>query len=294
MDIANIQARYGLSATVTPTGTNTSGDITVGVGLRNVNFDSADVVYSLRAILCGSTNELALNLAENDTTGSTAFVAGTAQVDTATIVAASGATSAGDMVLVLTSAGMTGSPLNVPVVLTTAMNTAALVATAARTALEAVSVVAERFTIGGTGAEITRTRKPTSTFTVPGGTLNLYPANDATDNLAIPSGLGITAAATSADTTAGVATSGTKIYDGDGKDVEGVAIPTIGTINGLLISNASTSGGCEITNSSEAITLNATEILQRIASAGLSYDTLIATNGGGIPQDITLTVVGTV
>ena len=233
---SDARAVYGLSATATPTSTNASGSITVGVSQTPVRFSDADVAYSLRAILCGSGDDLVVDLTTGSTSGSTAFVAGAAQVETNTIVAASGCTSNGTMTLVLTSAGMTGSPLNVPVALTTAAHTtAALIATAARAALEAVAVVAARFTIGGTGADIVLTRLPTSTFTVPTGTLSLYAANDATLNLAIPSGLGVTASLTSTNTTTGVLTSGAMIYDGDGKDVEGVTLPTILYINSLLM-----------------------------------------------------------
>lgn len=236
MNVSNAQARHGLSATVTPAGINVSGSLSVGVGATQTTFPSANVAYSLRAIMTGHGDDINLNLATGSTAGSTAWVGGTAQVDTATIVAAGGATSNGTMTLVLTSAGMAGSPLNVPVALTTAAHTtAALIAAAARTALSAVAVVAARFTVGGTGADITLTRLPTSTFTVADGTLPIYPANDATLNLAIPSGLGVTAAATSADSVTGTATDGTKIYDGDGKDIEGVALPAVAIINGLLL-----------------------------------------------------------
>jgi hypothetical protein len=182
------------------------------------------------------------------------------------------------------------------------MTTAALVAAAARTALEAVTVVAERFTIGGTGAEITLTRKPASTFTVPGGTLNLYPANDATLNLAIPSGLGVTAAATSADTTAGVATSGTKIYDGDGKDVEGVTIPTISFVNAMLLQCASGTVIYENGTASEKGQLTGVSSsdsgIREFVTTGTGTSLF---DGNGFtfaadtePVDITLTVVGTV
>jgi len=302
MALTDVKAFYGLQGTFQLTSTNVSGIATVGVVNTPVALTNANVGYSLRAILCGSANELDLNLATNDTTGSTAFVAGTAQVETATITASSGATSAGNMVLVLTSAGMTGSPLNVTVALTTAMNTAALVAAAARTALEAVTVVAERFTIGGTSASITLTRKPTSTFTVPGGTLNLYPANDATLNLAIPSGLGVTAAPTSTNTTAGVLTSGTKIYDGDGKDVEGVTIPAMGAINAILmqchdgaVSYDDGLGETGLMSGGRASSKIGIRLLFNDGSSDSIFSgTSIAFTCETEPADLTLTVVGTV
>lgn len=302
MALTDVKAFYGLQGTFQLTSTNTAGVATVGVVNTPVALTNANVGYSLRAILCGSGNELPINLADNDTTGSTAFVAGTAQVETATITAASGATSAGNMVLVLTSAGMTGSPLNITVALTTAMNTAALVAAAARTALEAVTVVAERFTIGGTSASITLTRKPTSTFTVPGGTLNLYPANDATLNLAIPSGLGITAAPTSTNTTPGVLTSGTKVYDGDGKDIEGADIPTMSAINAVLmqcydgaVSYDDGLGETGIMSGERTSSKIGIRLLFNDGSSDSIFSgTSITFNCDSEPADLTLTVVGTV
>ena len=57
------------------------------------------------------------------------YVAGTQQVETATVVAAAGATSDGDLVVTVTAAGLVGSPLAVNVALTTADDTAAKVAT---------------------------------------------------------------------------------------------------------------------------------------------------------------------
>lgn len=136
------------------------------------------------------------------------YVAGTAQVETATVVAASGATSNGNLTVTITAAGMTGSPLALVVPLTTAMNSAALVAAEIRAFLEDAAVLA-LFTVGGTGATVTLTA-------------NSLRANDTTLNIAIAAGLGVTAAATSANTTPGVArvmatpaTAGDQMVDAD-------------------------------------------------------------------------------
>jgi hypothetical protein len=125
-------------------------------------------------------------------------VAGVAQVETATVVAASGATSNGTVALVLTSAAVAGSPLTVTVPVTTASNTATLVAAVLAAGLAANAAVASRFTVTSSAATIILTRRPAMP--------NVFPPNDETLKLAIPAGLGITAADTSADTTAGVAT----------------------------------------------------------------------------------------
>lgn len=292
MTLTTPRAIYGLNAKAAPTMPGVSGQTQVGPSSATASFSSADVAYSVRAIFANAGDTLAIDLTTADTTGSTAFVAGNAQVETATIVAAGGCTSNGTMTLVLTSAGMTGSPLNVAVALTTtAHTTAALIATAARTALSAVAVVAARFTIGGTGADIVLTRKPTSTYTVPGGTLYLYAADDATLNLAIPSGLGVTAAASSTNTTAGTASDGVKIYDAD-TDFEGVAIPTIVTKNAVLIE-------CDDSTSGVDITGGGADLFQVVPNGFAMFgststdpadDTLSVAAAGN--TDITITVIG--
>jgi hypothetical protein len=243
MAIQDCKAVFGLSGIATGTRTNVSGSSVVGVGQRAIPFSAANVVYSVRAIFT-DTGTMDINLLTGSTSGTTAFVAGTAQVETATIVAASGCTSNGTMALVLTAAGLTGSPLTVNVALNTVDHTtASLIAAAARTALEANTDVAAMFTIGGTGADITLTKKPTQTFTVGTESVPLYQANDATLNLEIPSGLGVTAAASSANTTAGVVTSGVKLFDGSGVDFEGKSLTPISILHGVVFQGLGPSYG---------------------------------------------------
>jgi hypothetical protein len=198
-------------------------------------FPDANEGYSVRMIFAASSADASLELTSGSTTGTDAFTAGAAQVETATIVAAAGATSNGNLALVVTAAGMTGSPLTVNVALTTtAHTTAALIAAACRETLTANTAVAALYTVGGSSAAITLTRKPTSTFTVPGGTLNLYPANDSTLNLLIPTALGVTGASSSTNTTAGVASAGVKLYN-NGLDFEGNATSVISPLSAVLI-----------------------------------------------------------
>jgi len=116
---------------------------------------------------------------------------GTKQVETATVIGT--VTGSGNATVVLTSSGMTGSPITLAVaVLNT--DTASAVATKIRTALEGNAVIDARFVIGGTGAAIILTLKAVA-------------ANDATLNLSINNGTctGLTPALTSISTTAGVA-----------------------------------------------------------------------------------------
>ena len=118
---------------------------------------------------------------------------GTAQIETQTIVAASGATTAGNLNVTVTSALVTGSPLTIPVALTTADNTAALVATKVRAALNTTAAITAHYTVGGTGAaySLTVIKKPTNSG-ITDTTFNIAHANSTS--------VGITAATTSSRT----------------------------------------------------------------------------------------------
>jgi hypothetical protein len=134
--------------------------------------------------------------------------------------------------VVFTSADVTGSPLTVPVALTTTQTTATLIAVEIRAALTANAAIAAVYTIGGTGATVTATRI-------------LKRSNDATLNIAIPAGLGITAAATSANTTAGVGES--KAYRINGTawnqtDHEGLAIGTASKLYSTIVQCSNVAG----------------------------------------------------
>lgn len=116
---------------------------------------------------------------------------GITQVETATVVGT--ITGSGNATVVLTAAGMTGSPITLSVAVLN-LDTATQVAGKIRTALNANTVIAAYFTIGGSGAEITLTRTAGA-------------ANDDTLSLSVDNGTctGLTPALTSADTTEGEA-----------------------------------------------------------------------------------------
>lgn len=117
------------------------------------------------------------------------FRLGTNQVETATVIGT--ITGAGDVEVVVTATGLTGSPItvNVPVLVD---DTAAMVGDKIRTALEANATVAAFFSIGGSGTSVVLTKRPLT-------------ANDATLNMALSTGTatGLTAAPTSVSTVAG-------------------------------------------------------------------------------------------
>lgn len=141
--------------------------------------------------ILGATTNLALTISST-------------QVETATVTAAAGCTGDGDLIVTITGAGLTGSPLNVTVALTTALNTAALVAGAIRTALAANTAIAGRYTVGGSSATVTLSRAQTAG---PDATLNI----DINADDAGTTATGITNAATSTNTTTGIAAA----WDGD-------------------------------------------------------------------------------
>jgi hypothetical protein len=233
MNLTQAQAFIGLRASATPTGTNVTNDVQIGIGNTVIPLTGANVAYSLRAFFGGSGAALQVDLTDGSLGAFTGFTAGTQQVETAT--AAGTITGAGDAAVVITSTGMTGSPLtlNVPVALN---DTAAQWAAKVRTALAANATIAGRFDVSGTSTAIILTRKPSTTLSDGATSVPIRVANDEDLNISLDNGTctGITTAATSANTTEGVATSGVLILDGDGKDFEGVTLPLIGNFQGIL------------------------------------------------------------
>jgi hypothetical protein len=191
---------------------------------------------------------------------------------------------------------MTGSPktINVPVV---NGDTAAVWAGKVRTALAADTAVAALFVVSGTSTSIILTHKPSKTYAIGATSLPIRVANDSTLNIALDNGTctGITTAATSANTTAGVATVGAYLFDGDGKDFEGVTIPTINTVHGMLIQNDSASNGAVSINGTtyDLTTVSQGQIVATAVAPPLdiTYDTL--TIEATSSAYVTITVIGT-
>jgi hypothetical protein len=237
MNLANSRATIGLTTKATPTSTAVNGTVQIGDNPQTITFPDADVAYSVRAFFAAGGPELDLATTTGSTTGSTAWVAGAAQVETAT--ADGTASAAGNITTTVTSTGMTGSPLAI----TTAIlngDTAAVWAGKVRTSLAANTTIAARFTVSGTGTSIILTRKPGTVLTADNETVNLFLASDASLNIALAGPAGVTAASTSANTVAGTVTSGVLIRDGDAKDFEGVTIPTC-VPKAVLLVNGGTS-----------------------------------------------------
>tara|TARA_R110002094_G_scaffold188754_1_gene163855 strand:- start:222 stop:767 length:546 start_codon:yes stop_codon:yes gene_type:complete len=151
-------------------------------------------------------------------------------------------------------------------------DTATAWAAKVRTALAADVDVAAMFAVSGATTAVVLTRR--HAVTVPTGTLEIYSANDATLNISLDNGTstGITTAATSANTTAGVITDGAKVYDGDQLDFEGVTIPTAASMQGVLI--RCTEGAVTQTSTDESAKLSSGE--WRLAANASGIASLLA------------------
>lgn len=147
-----------------------------------------------RMTLTYNLNGGSLTVAEIKSGPEATPVVDTAQVETATAVGTT--TANGNVLVTVTGAGITGSPLVIPVAVLNG-DTADVWAGKVRDALAATSAITALYTAGGTGASIVLTRNVTG---LQDGTLNIALANDGDP------GPGITAAATSANTIIGAAT----------------------------------------------------------------------------------------
>ena len=269
MTLTTPQAKAGLFATATPTGSNLGGIVTIGETPLRVDLTGADIAWSATAVLATATDAFVIGTDDGDTSGSTAWTAGTAQVETATC--AGTVTAGGNAAVVVTAAGLTGSPKTLSVAVATS-DTATAWAAKVRTALAADADVAAMFAVSGATTAVILTRR--QAITVPTGTLNIYSANDATLNISLDNdtSTGITTAATSANTTAGVITDGAKVYDGDQLDFEGVTIPTAASMQGVLI--RCTAGAVTQTSTDESAKLSSGE--WRLAANASGIASLLA------------------
>lgn len=288
MAISGARASFGLSAVGTPTRTKCNGPVTIGQSRDDLTFSDADIAYSIRAIFAKSGNTLALDLLTGSTAGSTAWTAGVAQVETAT--AAGTITASGNASVVVTAAGMTGSPKTISVAVTNG-DTAATWAGKVRTALAADADVSALFTVSGSTTAIVLTRKPIRTIS----DIPIYAANDGTLNISLDNGTctGITTASTSANTTSGTASDGVLIYD-SGVDFEGRTLETSSEILGWMISNPATSEDSVAVAGNgvqELFIINPGQIDTSICSTGIATDNPYAFLSTA-SAEITITVIG--
>jgi hypothetical protein len=191
------QAYSGSAANTEVEGTDhlASIDVATTSYIGNIAKGELDDIYVLECITAGSP--------------------GTKQVETATVLGTIGASGAGNATVIVTSAILTGSPLTTSVAVAND-DTAAQVAGKIRTALNLVSAITTKYTVGGSSATVTLTAKAAA-------------ANDTTLNISVANGTctGLTTAATSANTTAGVAGVAVfKVTSDNGDNV--LSVPSVG------------------------------------------------------------------
>jgi len=182
-------------------------------------------------------------------TVNTPGTAGVRQVETATVAGTIGASGAGNATVIVTSSGMSGSPITLSVAVAN-NDTAAQVATKIRAALNGNSTIAARFIVGGTSAAVSLTR--------------IAPvANDGTLNISVDNGTcsGLTPALSSADTTAGVANVATVNIASASGLFNATNVPTVSVAGAHVVTDANAGGelaGVDITltppNSGDSLT----------------------------------------
>jgi len=184
---------------------------------------------------------------------------GRAQVETATIVAASGATVAGTLNVTVTSNLF--SSTTVPVALLTSDNTADLVATKVRTALSLNANIAAWYNVGGTGATYTLTTK-------------YFAANDTTLNMAhakVSPLAGITDAATSVNTVGGLASGVNSSAVGYTNIASGTDSAAFGSTNIASGTNSAAVGRSNTASNTNASAVGRSNMASGVDSTALGY-----------------------
>lgn len=217
--ISNVAISLGLTGRFTPASQGASGSLVFGKAATTTRLPTARMGYTVRALIANGAT-FSLDLSNGDTTGSTSWVAGTQQVET--LVVSGTVSASGNLTVTVTATGMSGSPLALSVPVLNG-DSATAVATKIRSALAANIHISPRFEVGGLGANVQLLRKPFSTFNVGGTAYSFFYANDTALNIALANGTaaGLSAVTNSTNTTSGVVTSGVKLFDGDGNDLEG-------------------------------------------------------------------------
>lgn len=246
INTGSARAYYGLQATAEPTSEGTAGTLTIGQASTSASLPDSTHAIVL-AIEVDSTYTVEL---DGETLVPTLTGAGVAQVETATAAGTIG--TSGNATIIVTGDDITGSPLTVSVAVTSG-DTAATWAGKVRTALNATAAITSKYTVGGATTAITLTR-----------TSARY--NDSTLNISLDNGTctGITTAATSANTTAGVNPAKCWRIDGTtyaGDDFEGIDFSTVNDYQGFLV--RATSGEMEIATAKFQDEIAAGDVVQK-------------------------------
>lgn len=234
MNVSSASSNLSLKATVSATRPGYIGAVAMDSGGKT-SYTDADYAYKTYFLIAGGLSAGILDLATGDSTGS-AWTSAVHQVETATAVGT--VTTAGDATITVTAAGLTGSPLAISVAVALS-DTPTLWAAKVRTALAADAAVSAMFDISGATSAIILTRKAKASYVVGPDTYDIAYTNDATLNVAIANdtSVGITADATSTNTTTAVEAAGTTIWNDD-IDFEGRALASPSAIYALAIEHS--------------------------------------------------------
>lgn len=282
MNVSNAKTKSTLDAVLSPTRAGSIGSITISSGSKT-DYTTADIAYQTQYILAGTTTAATLDLTTGNA-GGDAWVTPVHQVETAT--AAGTITTAGDATITVTAAGLTGSPLALTVAVALS-DTPTLWAVKVRAALSADAATSAMFDVSGATDAIILTRKPLATYALGSDSIGMAYANDATLNVAIANdtSVGITAAATSANTTSGVLGDGAYIANDD-IDFEGIALASPSAVYAIAIEHSTldASGqtmnytiGSEYSGRLTSTTTQSSDVLLTYPDAATILDTLTLT-----------------
>lgn len=279
MNVSSASSNLSLKATVSATRPGYIGAVAMDSGGKT-SYADANYAYKTYFLIGGGVSIATLNLATGDALGTT-WTAPIHQVETAT--AAGTVTTAGDATITVTAAGLTGSPLAISVAV--ALNdTPTLWAAKVRTALAADAAVGAMFDISGATTAIILTRKAKASYNIGPDTVDISYANDATLNVAIANdtSAGITAAASSVNTTAAVEAAGVTIWNDD-IDFEGRSLASPSAIYALGIEHSTLDEdgqvidytiGSEYTGQTEVTTTRTSDVFLSYPHAASILDTL--------------------
>ena len=203
MKLKNSFIRFAIGTDAIPDSPCVSGSTHIGCDLKFPLPDAA-IAWSTRIYFHGLVSaEIQYVDGQIQQTGDL----GVCQVETATVVAAAGCSSNGNLAVTVTGARIAGSPITLMVPLTTADYTNNIsIAQAISDILSVSPAITDQYEVSSQSAVVMlRSRKP-------------Y-ANDATLNLAIAAGRGVSAVIASVNSLAGVA----------GISIESLGIPGSGT-----------------------------------------------------------------
>lgn len=226
MKVSKLTAFLGLIGLADNTRFNVTGSSNVGSPMAKVELPVSDIIYALRFVMFSGAS--ILNLTAGTTATSTALVAGSQKI--VSITCAGNVTGTTGTFVVPVTVAITGMATQVVNVIVKGGEAPAVWGPKVAKALAANTEIASRVTVGGAGAVVTLSQLPI--FDDKEG-FKGWAAPLATITIAIATGTALVTVANSTVSAAGTVTSGVKVYGGDGKDQEGLALPSCLNLTGL-------------------------------------------------------------